>query len=193
MEFKSSELNKGLNRWKKVIKNIPELRYLGSPDLRKKCATVKEFNSETKKDIAKLKKIFLKYREMTGVGRGMSAPQIGILKNIVVIFSNDVLKTLVNPKITTSSEEMTIAEELCMSMGNLSAFVVRPKLITVEYQNETGKSIKLKANKEESRIIQHEMDHLDGVLNIDKTIKNGLRFVYNIKQFEGIKEWNGEE
>lgn len=184
MKFEVPALNEGINSWKKVIKNIPNIKYLGSPGLRKKCKEITVFDSSIKRDINRLKKTFLEYREKTGFGKGMAAPQIGIFKRFVVIFTNDNVMVLANPKITSFSEELLIAEELCVSLGNLSATVIRPKFVSVQYQDETGKVLIFKGNKKESRIIQHELDHLNGVLNIDKAIKNGLRFVYDMKQLK---------
>ncbi|MEI8061029.1 MAG: peptide deformylase [Candidatus Berkelbacteria bacterium] len=179
-----ADLNKFLNVWKKTIKNFPDISYLGSDDLRKKCKNVVITDSKTQKDIKKLKEIFLGYREKTGFGRGLAAPQIGVLKRFVAVFVRDKVMILVNPRITKRSNELTIAEELCVSMGNLAATVVRPKFVSISYQDETGKELIIDGNDKESRVIQHELDHLDGILNIDKAIRNGLRFVYDIKQFE---------
>jgi len=190
--YKSIELKTELNSWKRNIQNFPNLRYLGSPDLRKKCTPIKKFDTATKRDLNKIKRTFINFRSKTGLGRGMAAPQIGIIRKIITIMNrNNEVIILVNPLIKKSSiEQLTIAEELCMSLGNLTATVIRPKFITVSYLNEEGKRSILEADEKESRILQHEIDHLEGILNIDKAIKNGLRFVYSMKQFKGIRNLN---
>lgn len=188
MRFKAVELKEGLNHWNKCIKKFPNIRYLGHPDLRKRCEIVGDFDSTTKKQITILKKTLLRFRKETGFGRGIAAPQIGIFKRIVTIYDGENVIVLINPKITKISKELAICEELCMSFGNLSATVVRPKFITVKYQDEKGSQTVIEADEKSSRMIQHEIDHLDGILNIDRAIKNGLRFVYSMKQFNGIHD-----
>lgn len=188
MQYKAEELIVDINRWKRIIRKFPSIRYLGSSELCKKCKPVTSFDATTKRKTNKLKKIFTEFRKETGLGRGMAAPQIGIIERFVVVVIEDKNIILVNPKIIKRSKELTICNELCMSFGNLSATVVRPKYITIEYQDENGKKNVLEADMSMSRILQHELDHLDGILYTEKAIRNGLTFVYNMKQFKRIED-----
>lgn len=188
VEFRTTNLRKIIIDWENIAHSIPNLRFLGHPDLRKKCKEIKRLDKNALKDIAKLKKTFKRYQKITGKGVGMAAPQIGITKRFIIISIDDKSTIIINPRITTRSKKKTIAEEWCMSMGITTATVIRPKFIAVEYLDEKGIKQVLKPNALNSRLLQHEIDHLDGILCIDRAIKNGQRFVYDMKQFRGIKD-----
>lgn len=189
MEYKPKELLKTLNSEADLIRSFTQLKYLGHPDLRKKCKLIKQLSQKTNKEIKKLNATLIRFRKLTRFEKGIAAPQIGILKRFIIVYKEDASIVLINPKITKKSKSLTIAEELCMSMGVLSAFVVRPKFVTVSYLDEKGDKQKWRADILHSRVLQHEIDHLDGILCIDRAIKNGLRFVYNMEQFRGIKDY----
>lgn len=101
-------------------------------------------------------------------GIGLAAPQIGILKRIVVIDVEDgnVYK-MINPKIVKASGKQ-IDQEGCLSVPEVKGTVTRPKNVTVAYTNENGTEITLEAEDLLARCICHEIDHLNGVLFIDK-------------------------
>ena len=106
-------------------------------------------------------------------GVGLAANQIGVLKKIVTIHINDQEKNidksyaLFNPIIKSYSEEKVVMEEGCLSIPDQYAKINRPKGITLEYFNEKKKSIKMKVDGIEARVLQHEIDHLSGKLFID--------------------------
>ncbi|MFA6994966.1 MAG: peptide deformylase [Patescibacteria group bacterium] len=109
-------------------------------------------------------------------GAGLAAPQIG--QNIRALVVSDGKKTLflINPQITKKSWAREIAEEGCLSVLNdqgeiIYALVERYKKINCVYWNKKGLKTKLKADKMLARVIQHEVDHLDGILFIDKIAK----------------------
>lgn len=189
MGFKSKDLIKTFHEEADLIKAIPNLRYFGHPDLYKQCKPIRRFDSRLISDIKKLGLTLAKFRKLTGFGKGIAAPQIGILKRFIVVYKEDTPVVLINPKIIKRSKSLTIAEELCMSMGILSAFVVRPKFVTVSYLDEKQAKQEWQADVFYSRMLQHEIDHLDGILYTDMAIKNGLRFVYNMEQFQGIRDY----
>jgi peptide deformylase len=104
-------------------------------------------------------------------GIGLAAPQVGVLKRVVVI---DVAEgeerrpmTLVNPEIVWRSEEVATAEEGCLSLPKQFADVTRPQAIQVRFLTEQGEPRELAADGLLARCVQHELDHLDGVLFID--------------------------
>lgn len=101
-------------------------------------------------------------------GIGLAAPQIGILKRIVVIDVGDgnVYK-MINPKIVKSSGRQ-LDQEGCLSVPEVKGNVIRPKNVTAIYTNENGREITIDAEDLLARCICHEIDHLNGVLFIDK-------------------------
>lgn len=104
-------------------------------------------------------------------GVGLAAPQIGVSKRIIVVEDieggNKVILTLVNPKITQKKGKVKFCEG-CLSLPGISSDVMRPEFITVEAQNLDGDLLKINAEGLLARIIQHEMDHLDGIVFIDR-------------------------
>src|SRR5690349_2159969 len=122
-------------------------------------------------------------REAPGVG--LAAPQVAVSQRIVVIEYADVpddlpedaepptpkLYVVVNPEIVTRSEELVEGNEGCLSLPGYAGTVMRHKAVTVKALNRKGKPIKIKAHDWLARIFQHELDHLDGVLFIDKASK----------------------
>lgn len=104
-------------------------------------------------------------------GVGLAAPQIGILKRLVVIDIDDgnVYK-MINPKIIKTSGKQ-IDKEGCLSVPEIKGIVHRPKNVTVVYTDENGDEITLEAEDLLARCICHELDHLEGVLFIDKMCK----------------------
>lgn len=188
MELKNSGLKKFIKEWEGSVSIIPNFKYLGSKELRKVSKPVKRFDKNTQTSIRKLANALRKYKEKTDKGIGLAAPQIGIQKRMIAIYLNKKVIVLTNPKITKKSKEKTIAQEWCISLGITTAQVVRPKFVTACYLDEKGREHTVKANKDLSRLLQHEIDHLDGILCTDRAIKNGLSFVYDKKQFKGLRD-----
>lgn len=108
-------------------------------------------------------------------GLGLAAPQIGVAER-VILYKNyaQELITLINPKIVSSKGKTTSRGEGCLSVPGFRANVKRAKVIKVVAYNEYGVKIKIKANGMEAIVLQHEIDHLDGVLFIDR-VENTLR------------------
>jgi peptide deformylase len=105
-------------------------------------------------------------------GAGLAAPQTGNLKRAIVVHSEDgEVRTFINPKITYKSLLKNIIEEGCLSVPGVFAEVKRPKKIWIKYQDEKGIRRKERCGVYLSRVLQHEIDHLDGILFIDKLFK----------------------
>jgi len=106
-------------------------------------------------------------------GVGLAANQIGILKKIVTVRienkenGKDIIYSMFNPKITSFSSEQTIMEEGCLSLPQQYAEVKRPENIIVDYVDENNKNIQKEVSGFEARVLQHEIDHLDGKLFVD--------------------------
>ena len=102
-------------------------------------------------------------------GVGLAAPQIGISKRFFVIISDDnVRRVFVNPQIVATSNDLCDYEEGCLSLPGVSENIKRPSKVTVQALNEQGKPFTLEADGLLARIIQHENDHLDGIVYIDR-------------------------
>lgn len=143
-----------------------------------------------------LKFCLKKYRKLTGVGRGVAAVQVGVAERFAVIYIPEVAGktlTIINPVITKRSKKLLIYPEMCMSAAPLIAPVVRPSWIEFEYFDETGvkKMWNTKDTNKNSRIynrvFQHEIDHMEGIINIDKVDSKNLFFHSDPTYYESAK------
>lgn len=103
-------------------------------------------------------------------GMGLAAVQVGILKRVIIIEANNMFVELVNPEIIKQKGE-DIEEEGCLSVGSMTGLVKRPMEVTVTAQDRYGYNFTLTGEKYLARVLCHEIDHLDGVLFVDKMIK----------------------
>jgi peptide deformylase len=106
-------------------------------------------------------------------GVGLAAPQIGVLRRVLVYRTTEEEPAiaLANPRVVVTGEEVATAEEGCLSLGAATVVVEveRPTTITVEASSPEGEPVRIEAEGLVARVIQHELDHLDGVLTIDRT------------------------
>lgn len=144
--------------------SLLKIRTLGDPVLRSQSRPVKEVTDKTKDLIDNMLKTM---QENEGVG--LAAPQIGILKRIIVVSFQGEIYRLINPEILKSSGKV-IGEEGCLSIPGKRGPVARKEVITVRALNEKGKTIEFETRGMLARIIQHEIDHLNGDLFIDKLL-----------------------
>ncbi len=143
-----------------------QVKYIGDPILRKKCQNVDTFDKKFQEFLEEMTEIM--YRED---GIGLAAPQIGVTKNVVVIDvseleKNEALHIFVNPVIKNSSGE-SVVEEGCLSIPGVREEVTRPDTITLSYQDETGAKFEHEFDSWLARVLQHELDHLNGILFVD--------------------------
>ena len=112
-------------------------------------------------------------------GVGLAAPQIGVLRRVLVYQTADEkpVVALVNPRVLEASEERETSEEGCLSLGSATVVVPveRPVSLTLEATSPEGEPLRIEAEGLEARVIQHELDHLDGVLIVDRTTPEGRR------------------
>jgi peptide deformylase len=139
----------------------PIVKY-GNPILREKSKFVTNFDDQLPEFIARMKEIM-----RTANGVGLAAPQVGVLKRIFIYDSGDSVQAVINPKITRSKGEQ-VGEEGCLSLPGLQGEVTRAYEVVVKGQDEFGDPIKIRAEEFLARVIQHEIDHLDGILFIDE-------------------------
>jgi peptide deformylase len=159
---------------------IRKIIKLGDPGLWKSCATVgKPRSQETKQIILDLKDTLTGFKKKNGFGRAIAAPQLGVLKRIIFFdFPNkNILGPMINPRIVWQSKGKIRLWDDCFSFPNLLVQVKRAKEIKVEYQSEDGEIHKITAKGDLSELLQHEIDHLDGILAIDRAI-DGKSFAF---------------
>lgn len=161
------------------IVTIPDKR------LRQKSQDIKSFDQSLKKLIADLSDTLISQTDPPGLG--LSAPQIGILKRAFVAKSRNKVKSFINPKILKFTKKEVALIEGCFSVPDLYGHVIRPAEIDLESQNIQGKLLKGHYKGLLSRIIQHEIDHLNGILFIDHIHdQNGKLF--RVEKDKGGKE-----
>ncbi|MCX6766473.1 MAG: peptide deformylase [Candidatus Moranbacteria bacterium] len=107
-------------------------------------------------------------------GVGLAAPQVGSDLRICTIAADDEVYVLINPKIKSSSRKKDIFEEGCLSFPGKFFPVERPINVKVQARDRGGKKVKIKADGLFARVLQHEIDHLDGILVIDRAVKGKL-------------------
>ena len=132
------------------------------PILKQKASTVVTFDAGLGKFIDDMYDTMVEYH-----GIGLAAPQVGILQRVVVIWYHNRKMALINPEILTEQGTL-ISDEGCLSLPHIRLEVKRSDKITLKAQNKKGKWIQLKEKGIISRVIQHELDHLDGILITDR-------------------------
>jgi peptide deformylase len=141
------------------------------PVLRKKSTNIDEIDDMVVKLAEDMVETMLK-----ADGVGLAAPQVGINSRLITVLMHETMgKTptiMINPVITKASHSQIIMEEGCLSLPNRYGEVPRAASIEVHYQDVKGKKHKIKASKLNARIIQHEIDHLDGILFTDKVVSD---------------------
>lgn len=169
---------------KELLKTSEFIYQIGEYDaLRKKSYKVSHemiTSDEMKSKIAYLKKCLLRFRKLTGKGRGIAAVQIGIPERFFALYDlsrKGKCLVMINPRITNKAKKKYRYPEQCMSCNNLVAPVIRPAWVEVAYFDEGGKrQYWLHKEKMENRVLQHEIDHLDGIINIDRVKSKELIF-----------------
>ena len=135
----------------------------GAPVLREKSAEIKSLNGELAELLSDLKDTVRAEN-----GCGLAAPQIGVSKRVVVVDVEEGFFEMVNPVIVYAKGEQ-VGEEGCLSVKGKQGTVIRPDKIKVEYRDRNGRKHKLTADGFFARAVCHELDHLDGILYIDKS------------------------
>lgn len=141
---------------------LRKIRIDGDPILRKRSREVNEIDQRT---LELLEDMVETMRHENGIG--LAAPQVGILKRIITIDIGEKPIKAINPVIE-DEDGLVEGIEGCLSVPELAGTVERPQTITVTYMNEQGENIKIKPEGYLARVFCHEIDHLDGILYIDK-------------------------
>jgi peptide deformylase len=145
---------------------LRQIRIFDDEILRKKCKEVNVIDDK----IRELLNDMAQTMYHTGIGAGLAACQVGILKRLVVIDMGNGLIKLINPKIIgTSGVQQCI--EGCLSFPNRWGKTIRPQKVTVQALNERGEEILITGENDFAKCLCHELDHLDGIVFIDKVIE----------------------
>lgn len=145
---------------------LRQLRYYDDEVLRKKCKEVKEIDDHIRLILNDMVDTLHSIED----GVAIAAPQVGILKRLVVIDMGKGLIKLINPVIIEEKGTQHCIEG-CLSFPGRIGKTIRPKNVIVKAFNENGKEITLKGNGDMAKCLCHEIDHLDGILFIDKVTK----------------------
>jgi peptide deformylase len=143
---------------------LSRIRQYGDPVLRMKAREVEDFDDDLLRLVERMTVLM---HEAQGVG--LAATQVGVLRRLFVFVDEGEDRVLVNPTITASSKETTSDEEGCLSLRDVLVPVERPAKVTIEGLDERGEPVRLEVEEPTARVVQHELDHLDGVLIIDHT------------------------
>ena len=140
----------------------------GDPVLKSKASPVANFGPELRAEVERMIEIM-----RDGLGVGLAATQLGILRRLLVFQAGPDSEptALVNPEIEWLSAETAVAEEGCLSLPRVSMDVERPLYVRVSGRDAEGERIEIEASGLEARVLQHEIDHLDGVLILDRTVR----------------------
>jgi len=141
------------------------VRKLGDPVLRAVALPVEHFDADLLAEVESMGRLM-----DDALGIGLAATQVGVLHRLLVYkaYEEDPLTALVNPTIEWSSDELEAAEEGCLSLPGVHVEVERPARVRVRARDASGEAIEIEAEGLRARVIQHEIDHLDGVLILDR-------------------------
>ncbi|HSE37421.1 MAG TPA: peptide deformylase [Blastocatellia bacterium] len=150
-----------------------QILQLGNPALWQKSAGVTDIQSAETRDIVRdLSDTLTAFRDATGYGRGIAAPQIGVLKRVIFIRMQPAgfCSPVINPEISWSSDERMELWDDCFSFPDLMVRVSRAAQIRVDYLDDRGLQQTVEAEGDLSELLQHEIDHLDGILAVQRAI-----------------------
>jgi len=148
---------------------LAHVRKFGDPVLRAKARPVEVFDDALRAEVARMGRLMI-----DSIGIGLAATQVGTLNRVLVyrVQQESPVNALVNPVIEWKAKEQDTMEEGCLSLPGVVVDVERPLHVRVRAQDEYGEPIEIEASGLEARVIQHEMDHLDGVLILDRTSRD---------------------
>ncbi len=144
-----------------------DIRVIGDPVLRERAHEVTEFDRSLRKFA---KRMIRTMHDAPGVG--LAAPQVGVLQRLLVYDVDDDPRVLVNPVLDEFSADTEEADEGCLSVPGVTMPVERPVSVRVRGADEYGDPVDFRAEGFQARVIQHENDHLDGVLIVDRTSRS---------------------
>ena len=145
---------------------LAQIRQYPDPALRMRAREVERFDDDLARLADKLAHLMHDAR-----GVGLAATQVGVLQRLFVfqVAETDDVTAIVNPEITARAEETEVADEGCLSLQGVLVPVERAIAVTIEGQDVRGAPLRLELEEMDARVVQHELDHLDGVLMLERT------------------------
>ncbi len=163
----------------------------GDPVLKSKASPIVNFGPELRSEVERMIEIM-----RDGLGIGLAATQLGVLRRLLVFQAGPESEptALINPEVEWVSDEMAVAEEGCLSLPRVSMDVERPHFARFSGRDAEGELIVIEAAGLEARVLQHEIDHLDGVLILDRTIREQRKAALRaLREGEGYSPSSEEE
>jgi peptide deformylase len=164
---------------------LGEVRQFGDPVLKSKASEVTEFGTELEHEAERMIGLM-----QGALGIGLAATQLGLMRRLLVFQSGPDIepRAVVNPEVEWSSGELVVAEEGCLSLADVIVDVERPLHARITAVDLAGAPMLLEASGLEARVLQHEIDHLDGVHILDRTERSqrraALRALRNGEHFD---------
>jgi peptide deformylase len=148
------------------------IRRLGDPVLKSRATAVDRFDDSLRRQVGRMAGLMA-----DALGVGLAAPQLGVSQRLLVyrVGPDAPVIALANPEIEWASQESEVLDEGCLSIPGILVDVERPVHVRVRARDEEGDPCAIEASGLEARVIQHEMDHLDGVLILDRTTRDQRR------------------
>ena len=151
---------------------LRHVRKLGDPVLRARAVPVERFDDKLQQEVERMGRLM-----QDALGVGLAATQVGVMHRVFVyrVDPEEPVKALVNPVLESTSDELETAEEGCLSIPGVQVEVERPAEVRVSGQDPAGEHLEFDASGLEARVIQHELDHLNGVLILDRISRERRR------------------
>jgi peptide deformylase len=169
-EHEHAQDEQALEREARRLVALSRIRQYGDSVLRMEAREVETFDDDLERLVERMTQLM---HEANGVG--LAATQVGVLRRLFVFTDDGEERVLVNPVITKTSKETEVDEEGCLSLRDVLVPVERAQKVTIEGVDAKGEAVKLELELPASRVVQHELDHLDGILIIDRTDDDSRR------------------
>ncbi|HEX2428109.1 MAG TPA: peptide deformylase [Gaiellaceae bacterium] len=153
-----------LERQARRLIALSRIRQYGDSVLRMRAREVEAFDDDLERLVERMTALM---HEASGVG--LAATQVGVLRRVFVFVEDGEDRVLVNPVITSASSDTELDDEGCLSLRDVLVPVERPRSVTIEGFDANGEPLRFDLEPPSSRVVQHELDHLEGVLIIDRT------------------------
>jgi peptide deformylase len=147
---------------------LAHVRKFGDPVLKTRARTVERFDDALRSEVERMGALM-----GDALGVGLAAPQVGVLHRLLVyrVQPQAPVAALINPELEWAGKELETMEEGCLSLPGVLVDVERPVHVRIRALDELGEPLLVEASGLEARVIQHEMDHLDGVLILERTTR----------------------
>jgi peptide deformylase len=163
---------------------LAQVRQYPDPVLRMRANEVENFDDDFRRLVGRMKDLM---HDANGVG--LAGTQVGTLQRVFVFQpegEDEPPQAVVNPVLTATSEVTLTDTEGCLSMQGVTIPVERPVKVTIEGKDENGEDVRLELEERDARVVQHELDHLDGILILDRTTPEGRREALGILRPEPL-------